>query len=189
MEGKLVIISAPSGAGKTTIVRHLLSGNLRLEFSISATTRRLRGNETDGADYFFHTVEEFKNRIKNGDFVEWQEVYKDHFYGTLRDELNRIWEIGHHVLFDVDVEGGINLKKQFGSQAIAIFIMPPSIEELEKRLVNRGTDCPSTINMRIEKARKELKQASRFDAIIINDDLEQAKDETIKLVSAFLNSK
>ncbi|HUX55429.1 MAG TPA: guanylate kinase [Bacteroidales bacterium] len=188
MEGKLVIVSAPSGAGKTTIVNHLLISGLNLSFSISATTRQLRGTEIDGKDYFFLPVPEFKKKIKNDDFVEWEEVYKDLFYGTLKNELERIWAIGHHVLFDVDVKGGINLKKKFGTRSIAIFIMPPSIEELEKRLITRGTDCPSKINMRIEKAREELELASQFDNIIINDDLEKAKNEAFNLISVFINN-
>jgi len=140
MDGKLVIISAPSGAGKTTIVKHLLDSGLNLSFSVSATTRALRGNEKDGVDYFFLTVNEFRKRIDNGEFVEWEEVYKDLFYGTLKSELVRIWSLGKHVLFDVDVVGGITLKNKFKSDSIAIFIMPPSVEELENRLVKRGTD-------------------------------------------------
>jgi guanylate kinase len=186
MEGKLVIISAPSGAGKTTIVKHLLDYGLNLSFSVSATTRPLRGKETDGTDYFFLTVSEFKKKIENNEFVEWEEVYTDLLYGTLNYELERIWANGNHVLFDVDVKGGINLKKKFGKNAIALFIMPPSIEELENRLVKRGTDSPEKIRMRVEKAREELKLANQFDAVITNLQLDKAKAEAVKIVSDFL---
>ena len=185
-KGKLVIISAPSGAGKTTIVNHLLTSGLNLDFSISATTRPRRGKEIDGKDYFFLTVPEFKKKIENDEFVEWEEVYMNHFYGTLKSELNRIWAMGNHVLFDVDVKGGIMLKKKFETTSIAIFIMPPSIEELERRLIKRGTDCPSTINMRIEKAREELKLANQFDSVVVNHHLDKAEAETIKIVTSFL---
>jgi len=186
MTGKLVIISAPSGAGKTTIVKHLLESGLNLAFSISATTRKLRGKEIEGEDYFFISVSEFKKRVENNEFVEWEEVYKDLMYGTLRSELERIWARGNHVIFDVDAKGGINLKKLFGTRSIAIFIMPPSIEELEKRLVKRGTDCPSKINLRIEKAKEELKLANQFDTIIVNNLLDKAKEDAYKIVSSFL---
>lgn len=188
MKGKLVIISAPSGAGKSTIVHHLLEKGISLEFSISATTRSPRGNETDGNEYYFLTVAEFRRKIKDGDFVEWEQVYKDQYYGTLKSEIERIWSHGHHVLFDVDVKGGNNLKTIFGHQAISIFIMPPSIEELEKRLVKRGTDTPEKIKMRVAKAEEEMKLASRFDNIIINNRLEQAEDEAYRLVHSFLET-
>ena len=186
MDGKLVIISAPSGAGKTTIVKHLLDNGLNLAFSVSATTRPIRGNETDGEDYFFLTVHEFKKKIENNEFVEWEEVYKDLFYGTLKSELERIWANGNHVLFDVDVKGGINLKNKFGTNAIAIFIMPPSVTELENRLVKRGTDTPEKIRIRVEKANNELKLANQFDLIIVNHQLDKAKEEALKIVSSFL---
>jgi len=186
MGGKLVIISAPSGAGKTTIVKHLLDSGLNLSFSVSATTRVLRGNEIDGVDYFFLTVKEFKKRIENNEFVEWEEVYKDIFYGTLKSELERIWANGNHVLFDVDVKGGVNLKNKFGTDSIAIFIMPPSVEELENRLVKRGTDTPEKIKTRIEKAGNELKRSNQFDTIITNHQLDKAKEEALKIVSSFL---
>ncbi|MFA5818156.1 MAG: guanylate kinase [Bacteroidales bacterium] len=186
MEGKLVIISAPSGAGKTTIVKHLLDSGLKLAFSVSATTRPLRGNETDGKDYFFLTVPEFKKRIENNEFVEWEEVYKDLLYGTLKSELERIWAKGNFVLFDVDAKGGINLKKKFGTNSIALFIMPPSIEDLENRLVKRGTDSPEKIRMRVDKARDELKLANQFDTVIVNNQLDKAKEEAQKIVSSFL---
>jgi guanylate kinase len=186
MEGKLVIISAPSGAGKTTIVKHLLDSGLNLSFSVSATTRPIRGNEKDGEDYFFLTVQEFKKKIENNEFVEWEEVYKDLFYGTLRSELDRIWEQGSNVLFDVDVKGGINLKNKFGTNAIAIFIMPPSVIELENRLVKRATDTIDKIRIRVEKAKDELKLANQFDEVIVNHQLDKAKEETLKMVSSFL---
>ena len=188
MNGKLVIISAPSGAGKTTIVKHLLESGLNLSFSVSATTRHLRGNESNGVDYFFLTVADFKKKIDNNEFVEWEEVYKDLFYGTLKSELERIWANGQHVLFDVDVKGGINLKNKFGNNAIAIFIMPPSVEELENRLVRRATDTKEKIRIRVEKAKEELKLANQFDTVIVNHQLDKAKEETLKLVSSFLGA-
>jgi guanylate kinase len=187
MKGKAVIISAPSGAGKTTIVRFLLESRLKLSFSVSATTRKIRGNETNGEDYFFLSVEEFKNRIQNDDFVEWEEVYKEHYYGTLKSELDRIWSKGYHVLFDVDVKGGINLKNKFGNAAIAIFIMPPSIEELANRLTKRGTDTSEKIKIRVEKAAEELKLADQFDKIVVNHHLDIAKEETREIVASFLS--
>jgi guanylate kinase len=186
MKRKLVIISAPSGAGKTTIVKHLLDSGLNLAFSVSATTRPLRGNEKEGEDYFFLTVPEFRKRIENNEFVEWEEVYKDILYGTLKSELERIWAIDHNVLFDVDVKGGINLKNKFGTNSIAIFIMPPSVAELENRLVKRRTDTPEKIRIRVEKAKDELKLANQFDMVIVNHQLDKAKEEALKIVSSFL---
>ncbi len=188
-EGKLVIVSAPSGAGKTTIVKYLLERGLDLAFSVSATTRQKRETERDGFDYFFLTVPEFKRRIKEDEFVEWQEVYHDLYYGTLKSELDRIWSEGKHVLFDVDVQGGINLKRIFGDRSISIFIMPPSVEELEKRLAKRGTDSGEKFKMRIAKAEKELSLADRFDKIVINDNLDTAKEITLSTVLSFLNGK
>lgn len=188
MGGKLVIISAPSGAGKTTIVKYLLENRLKLSFSISATTRTRRPIETDGEDYFFLTVEEFRRKIENNEFVEWEEVYKDLYYGTLKSELERIWACGNNVLFDVDVKGGINLKNKFGTNAIAIFLMPPSVEELEKRLVKRGTDAPEKIKVRIDKANDELKLVDQFDTVIVNHHLDTAKEEALTVVSSFLKS-
>jgi guanylate kinase len=188
MTGKLVIISAPSGAGKTTIVNHLLDSGLNLSFSVSATTRQLRGNEEDGKDYFFLSVDEFKKRIENDEFVEWEEVYKDIFYGTLKSELERIWANGQNVLFDVDVKGGIGLKKIFGNKSIAIFIMPPSVGELENRLIKRGTDTPEKIRIRVEKARHELELANQFDTVIVNHQLDKAKEEAVKILTSFLNT-
>jgi guanylate kinase len=187
MKGRVVIISAPSGAGKTTIVKHLLNSGLDLDFSISATTRAIRENETDGKDYYFLTIEEFREKIQNGALLEWQEVYKDHYYGTPRSEIDRIWAGGKHVLFDVDVLGGINLKKIFGKSAVSIFIMPPSIDELENRLMTRGTDKPEKIRMRIEKASEEIKRAGEFDHVIVNDDLEKAQSEAFWLIKDFIN--
>jgi guanylate kinase len=187
MSSRIVIISAPSGAGKSTIVKHLLSGDINLEFSISATTRQPRGEEINGREYYFLSVEDFRERIKKGEFIEWEEVYKDQIYGTLRSEIERIWSNGNHVLFDVDVKGGINLKNIFGSKAVSIFIMPPSIDELEKRLVSRATDNPVKIKMRVAKAEEELKLAGEFDHIVINNNLEQAESEVYKLVTSFLN--
>jgi guanylate kinase len=187
MEGKLVIISAPSGSGKTTIVKHLLQSGLNLAFSISATTRPLRINETDGEDYFFIPYSEFKKKIENNEFVEWEEVYKDQLYGTLKSELERIWAKGNHAIFDIDAKGGINLKKKFGTNSIALFIMPPSIEELENRLVKRGMDSPEKIRIRVDKAREELKLASEFDTIIINNQLDKAKEDAYEIVLSFIN--
>lgn len=186
MEGKLVIISAPSGAGKTTIVKHLLDSGLKLSFSVSATTRKPRVCEIDGADYFFLSVSEFKKRVDNNEFVEWEEVYKDNFYGTLKSEIERIWKSGNHVIFDVDVKGGIKLKKIFGNISIAIFIMPPTIEELENRLLKRNTENADHLKMRVAKAKEEMSLAEEFDMVIVNHQLDKAKEESLKLVSSFL---
>ena len=182
-----MIITAPSGAGKTTIVRHLLNKEPRLEFSVSATTRQPRSNEMDGREYYFIPVPEFKKRVKNNEFVEWEEVYKNYYYGTLKKEVDRIWAKGNHILFDVDVKGGINLKKIYGHQAISVFIMPPSIRELEKRLRLRGTDDPEGIKTRIAKAREEMRLADQFDFIVINNRLELAESEVLELVNDFIN--
>ena len=186
MKGKLVIISAPSGAGKSTIVRHLLRSKLNLEFSVSATTRPPRGAEKNGREYYFLSVDDFRKRIENEDFVEWEEVYKDLLYGTLKSEVERIWKKGNHLLFDVDVKGGISLKNKFGTRSISLFIMPPSVEELETRLIKRGTDTIDTIKMRVEKAREEMKLANQFDTIIVNHELDRAKNEAYNTVSIFL---
>ena len=189
MKGKIVIISAPSGAGKSTIVKHLLEKGLNLEFSISATTRTPRGKEKDGKEYYFLSVEEFRKRIRRGEFIEWEEVYKNQLYGTLKSEIDRIWSNGNNVLFDVDVKGGINLKSIFGHKAISIFIMPPSVKELEKRLVQRGTDDPVKIRMRVEKAAEEMKLADQFDSIAINDNLGKTQNEVCNLVNGFICNK
>jgi guanylate kinase len=186
MKGKLIIISAPSGAGKTTIVKHLLNSDLNLEFSVSATTRSPRPGEIDGEDYYFYSFEEFMKRVRNDEFVEWEEVYKDHFYGTLKSEIDRIWNKGSHVIFDVDALGGINLKNKFGNQAAALFIMPPSVSELELRLLNRDKDSPEKIKMRVEKAVKEMRLANQFDFVIVNRELDRAFAETVAIVSSFL---
>jgi len=186
MSGKLIIFSAPSGAGKTTIVHHLLKVNKLLEFSVSACSRHRRGNEKNGADYYFLSVEEFKKRIENDEFIEWEEVYENNFYGTLRSEVERIWKMGKHVIFDVDVDGGLNLKKQFGTQALAIFVMPPSIESLEKRLKGRQTDTPESIAKRTAKAVLELKKANLFDKLLLNEHLHTAFAEAEKMVNEFL---
>lgn len=188
MKGKLVIISAPSGAGKSTIIRHLLDKGINLEFSISATTRAPRGREKNGIEYYFLSVNDFRERVKNGDFIEWEEVYKDQLYGTLKSEIDRIWSHHNHVLFDVDVKGGINLKNIFMHEAISIFIMPPSITELEKRLQRRATDNPEKIKMRVAKAAEEMTLADQFDNIVINDRLEQAENEVYNIVYSFINN-
>lgn len=185
--GKLVIISAPSGAGKTTLVNHLLSQRCDLEFSVSAATRKPRPGEKDGKDYFFMKAEEFRKKIAEGEFIEWEEVYNDHYYGTLKSEVDRIWSKGNHVLFDVDVKGGISLKNIFGNKALSIFIMPPSVEELRARLVKRGTDSPARIETRVSKAVSEMESAGSFDSIVINRILEDAEKEILDLVSGFLD--
>jgi guanylate kinase len=187
MTGKVVIISAPSGAGKTTIVKHLLGiKSLRLDFSVSACTRPLRSGEVDGRDYHFMTVDHFKNLIEEGAFLEWEEVYKNSYYGTLKSEVERIWKTEHHVLFDVDVRGGINLKNKFGEKALAIFVMPPSIEVLHKRLQERGTESAERLQNRINKAAHELKFARKFDMTLLNDDLTEALHAAEQLVKKFL---
>jgi guanylate kinase len=186
--GKCVIFSAPSGAGKTTIVRHLLGLNLGLEFSVSATSRPPRKGEKDGEAYYFLSVEDFKHKIKSGDFVEWEEVYTEQFYGTLKSEIERIWQEGNHVVFDVDVVGGKNLKSIFKEQALAVFVQPPSIPALEERLRSRGTESEASIMKRLDKAALELTFESYFDVIIINDDLDDAKAEAAEVVTEFLNT-
>jgi guanylate kinase len=191
MHGKLIIFSAPSGAGKTTIVKHLLQSGLPLEFSISSCNRSPRINEVNGKDYYFLSTEEFRQKINNNEFIEWEEVYPGNFYGTLRSELNRIWGRNNHVLFDIDVKGGVNLKKLFPQQSLSIFVMPPSVEELERRLKSRSTDDEATIRKRVDKAVYELKFAEQFDTILINDILQDAQIKAFNLVSGFLskNSK
>ncbi len=186
MKGKLIIISAPSGAGKTTIVKHLLQQEFKLEFSVSATSRQPRPGEKQGRDYYFIPENEFRQKIDNQEFLEWEEVYDGIFYGTLKSEVTRILDLGKNVIFDVDVVGGLNIKKNYGSDALAIFVEPPSVEELERRLRNRSTETEQKINIRIAKAKKELESAGQFDVIIINDILPAALDETERAVSDFL---
>lgn len=188
MEGKLVIFSAPSGAGKTTIVKSLLDSGLNLQFSVSATSRTPRQGEINGSDYYFMSAEEFRQKIGNNEFTEWEEVYSDHYYGTLTAEIERIWAGGNHVIFDVDVMGGLTLKKVFGDRAISIFVMPPSIDALNERLRLRGTDSDEKIRMRVEKAELEIAKSEGFDHIIVNDNLTRACSEAIDLVTGFLNN-
>ncbi|MDR2910716.1 MAG: guanylate kinase [Bacteroidales bacterium] len=187
-KGKLIIFSAPSGAGKTTILKQILKKGLNLEFSVSATSRSARSNEIHGKDYYFLTFDEFQQKIKNDEFLEWEEVYEGIFYGTLKSEVERIRKKGRNVVFDVDVVGGMNIKKYYGNEAYAFFIMPPSIEELEKRLQNRSTETDDKIQIRIAKAKYELDFAKQFDVILINDNLEDACLEAEKLISCFLSS-
>ncbi|MDA9564195.1 guanylate kinase [Flavobacteriales bacterium] len=187
-EGKCIIVSAPSGAGKTTIVQHLLSMELGLEFSISATSREKREVEIDKKDYFFLPPETFKSKIEAKDFLEWEEVYPNQYYGTLRSEIDRIWNKGNHVIFDVDVVGGLNLKKIFGNQALAVFIMPPTIESLAERLTSRRTESPEKLKLRLDKAEKELSFAKDFDKIVVNDDLTHAISDAEKLIKEFIQN-
>jgi guanylate kinase len=187
MSGKLIIFSAPSGAGKTTLVNCALQSGLPLAFSISACTRPMREGEQNGRDYYFMDVAEFRKHIETNDFVEWEEVYEGNYYGTLRSEINRIWAEGKHVLFDVDVRGGLALKEKFGSCALAIFIEPPSVAELERRLYSRSTDSRETISRRIAKAEYELSFAPQFDRIIVNDRVEDARKETIEIIKQFIS--
>ena len=186
MAGKLIIFSAPSGSGKSTIINYLLQQSLRLRFSISATSRAPRGTQKNGVEYYFLTPEEFKARIAKGDFLEYEEVYTDKFYGTLKSEVERILNEGDNVIFDVDVVGGCNIKRFYGDRALSVFIQPPSIEELRKRLVGRGTDTPEVIESRIAKAEYELSFADKFDTVVINDDLETAKAKALQVIQAFL---
>jgi len=186
VKGKLVILSAPSGSGKSTIIKRILDKNLPLEFSISATSRPPRRNEKNGVEYFFLTPDEFKERINKGCFIEFEEVYPDRFYGTLKSEVEKKLAEGKNIILDVDVAGGLNIKKLYGDDALLIFIRPPSIDELQKRLENRGTETPEVIADRISKADYELNQASKYDAIVINDRLEDAENETINIINKFL---
>ena len=186
--GKLIIFSAPSGAGKTTIVHHLLTKIPQLEFSISATTRKARGDEEDGKDYYFISKKEFLHRIAKKQFVEFEEVYTGTFYGTLRTEIERIWQKGKTVIFDIDVEGGLHLKRKYDGQALAIFVQPPSLEVLIERLTSRGTDSGEKLKERFIKAEKELNYAPQFDIILKNYDLQTACDEAEELVLNFVKS-
>ena len=188
MKQKVIIFSAPSGSGKTTLVKHALEHFSDLEFSISCTTRNPRGEELHGKDYYFISPDEFRNRISKEHFVEFEEVYVDKFYGTLKEEVERIWNAGKVVIFDVDVKGGVALKKYFGEKALSIFIVAPSIEELERRLISRGTDDAETIKTRVAKAQEELAYQNQFDEVIINTVLEEAKAQTDAIIQNFLNA-
>ena len=189
MKGKLLIFSAPSGSGKTTIVRHLLSKiSDRISFSISASTRTPRTGEIDGKDYYFITQEEFLHKVAKKEFIEFEEVYSGTYYGTLRSELDRIWALGKHVIFDIDVEGGLRLKQKFGEDALAIFVQPPSLEVLEQRLRGRETDSEEKLQERLAKADKELAYASRFDVILYNHELSVACEEAERLIMDFIES-
>ena len=188
-QGKLIVFSAPSGSGKTTIVRHLLKDdNLNLAFSISATSREKRGTEEHGKDYYFLSLKDFKQHIKDDDFLEWEEVYRDNFYGTLKSEVERLWALGKNVIFDIDVSGGLRIKRKFPEQTLAVFVKPPSIDELKIRLKKRKTESEDKINMRIAKASAELATAPLFDIIIENDNLDKALAEAENLVGAFVNN-
>lgn len=189
-KGKCIIFSAPSGAGKTTIVRALVNKpDLRLEFSVSACSREPRPNEVNGKDYYFLGIEGFKQQIEQDAFVEWEEVYTDHFYGTLRSEIEQIWENGHTVIFDVDVIGGLNLKRFFGANALAVFVQPPSYDELEKRLRYRSTETEEKIQQRMAKAKAELAKANEFDVVLVNDTLEHAIEKATEIVNNFIQGK
>ncbi len=186
--GKLIVFSAPSGSGKTTIVRHLLEQpDLNLEFSISATSRARRGEEKDGVDYYFISIDDFKSKIKKDEFLEWEEVYRDNFYGTLKSEVERIWSMGKHVIFDIDVSGGLRIKRKFPEETLAVFVKPPSIDELKIRLKKRSTDSDDKINMRIAKASAELATAPLFDIVLLNDKLEQTLEDAHRIVNDFVN--
>jgi guanylate kinase len=188
-KGKLIVFSAPSGSGKTTIVRHLLGKEaLNLEFSISATSRAKRGDEVDGKDYYFLSAKTFKQHIKDDDFLEWEEVYRDNFYGTLKTEVERIWANGKNVIFDIDVSGGLRIKRKFPDETLALFVKPPSVDALKIRLKKRKTESEDKINMRVAKASAELATAPLFDTIVINDDLESALKEAEEKVDRFLKS-
>lgn len=188
MAGKLIIFSAPSGSGKSTIINYLLTQGLNLTFSISATSRPPRGSEQHGVEYYFLSPEEFKQRIANNEFLEYEEVYQDRFYGTLKAPIEEKLAAGYNVVFDVDVVGGCNIKRFYGERALSLFIQPPSIDELRRRLEGRGTDAPEVIDSRVAKAEYELSFAPKFDKVIVNDDLETAKAEALKVLQEFLQS-
>ena len=189
MKGKMLIVSAPSGSGKSTIVQWLMQAHpeLNLYFSVSCTSRAPRGTEKDGVEYFFLTPEAFKEKIQNNEFLEYEEVYTDRFYGTLKQQVENQREAGQNVVFDVDVKGGVNIKKYYGDEALSLFIQPPSVEELRKRLIGRATDSPEAIEQRLAKAEYELTFAPQFDCVIVNDDLEIAKQEALKTIKSFLD--
>ncbi|MEA1887180.1 MAG: guanylate kinase [Bacteroidota bacterium] len=185
-KGKLIIVSAPSGSGKTSIVKYLLEHLPQLDFSISATSRPPRRGEQNRVDYYFLTADEFRERIKNNEFVEWEEVYKDTYYGTLRSEIQRVWDKDRHIIFDVDVKGGLSLKAEYSDRALALFINPPGINDLRERLAKRGTDHPSKIEMRINKAQEEMREAPNFDKVILNEDLDKACADALRICKSFL---
>lgn len=187
-KGKLLIFSAPSGSGKSTIINFLMQQGLNLHFSISATSRQPRGQEKDGVEYFFLTPEEFRSRIEANEFLEYEEVYKDRFYGTLKSQVEKQLDNGENVVFDVDVKGGCNIKKFYGDRAMSLFIQPPSIDELRNRLNNRGTDTPEVIEQRIARAEYELSFAPKFDHVVINNELERAQQDALRLITEFLAS-
>ncbi len=186
-KGRVVIFSAPSGSGKTSIVKYILEHEPRLDFSVSATNRPARNGEKHGVHYYFLSTDEFRKKIDNNEFLEWEEVYDNTYYGTLLSELERVWSKGKHLIFDVDVMGGLKLKKMFGKSALAVYVKPPDTVELKKRLIKRGTDPPGEIERRVAKAETEMKKAGFFDKIIVNDDLDKACNEAIRLCSEFLN--
>jgi guanylate kinase len=186
MNGKMIIFSAPSGSGKSTIINYLLNQNLPLSFSVSATSRAPRGEEQDGVAYHFLSPDVFKKKVAEGAFLEYEEVYKDTFYGTLKSEVQKIFDMGRHALFDIDVVGGCRLKEQYGDAALSVFIRPPSLEALQKRLEDRRTDAPEVVAKRLAKATYELGFASQFDMVITNDDLEKAQIETLNAVKRFI---
>ena len=186
-KGKLIIFSAPSGSGKTTIVKQVLKTDIPFRFSISATSRPPRNNEIEGKDYYFLSPEEFRKKINNNEFLEWEEVYENQYYGTLKSEVERIRNNRQHVIFDIDVVGGLNIKRQFGQEALSIFVMPPHIKELEKRLRARGTENKESLAKRLAKSEHELTFAPEFDKVIINDDLQTAVEETHAAILEFLN--
>lgn len=185
--GKLIIVSAPSGSGKSTLVNYLMQQGLDLAFSVSCTSRAPRGTEQHGVEYYFLSPDEFRQRIENDEFLEYEEVYTDKFYGTLKSEVERLSEVGHTVVFDVDVKGGVNIKQFYGDRALSLFIQPPSIEELSRRLHGRGTDAEEVIQQRLAKAAEELTYAPRFDRVIVNDDLATAQAEIYRVVTDFLS--
>lgn len=184
--GKVLIFSAPSGSGKSTIVNHILGLHPEIEFSVSATSRPPRGQEQDGVEYYFLSIEEFRRRIEADQFVEYEQVYEGRYYGTLKSEVERIWAKGHVIIFDVDVKGGVNLKKYFGDKALSVFIQAPSVEELKRRLIARNTDTPEAIAERVAKAAEEMTYAPKFDVVLINDNLDKAYAEAEKMVDDFL---
>ena len=186
--GKLIVISAPSGAGKTSIVHHLLKNMPELSFSVSACSREKRDNETHGKDYYFLAVEDFQNKIKEAAFLEWEEVYENQYYGTLKSEIERIWSEGKTVIFDVDVIGGLNIKKQYPKECLSLFIMPPSVDVLRQRLSGRGSESEAKLEMRLAKAEQEISKNQEFDKVILNDDFGIACEETMEVITNFINS-